>query len=150
MDTAVIAPLMGSMMEMAVHSHHHGAHHLHGLHLHEAANRLHVAGAALDKVTRLHAHMIAVWHGLQMREQPVAQALGQSLARKGDAVAAQIGEYAAQQRHQNHKRGQHPECGSRNTPARPCAGTERRAAGSSGVWSPMTLSTVKETTSGVT
>ncbi len=90
-------------------NHHHGAHHLHGLHLHKAANRLHVAGAALDKVTRLHAHMIAVWHGLQMREQPVAQALGQSLARKGDAVAAQIGEYAAQQRHQNHKRGQHPD-----------------------------------------
>ena len=59
-------------------NHHHGAHHLHGLHLHKAANRLHVAGAALDKVTRLHAHMIAVWHGLQMREQPVAQALGQS------------------------------------------------------------------------
>ena len=85
-----------------------------------------------------------------MREQPVAQALGQSLARKGDAVAAQIGEYAAQQRHQNHKRGQHPDVLEKY--ARPPMRWNRadRAAGSSGVLSPMTLSTVKETTSGVT
>lgn len=93
------------------HGHAHRAHHLYKLHLHKAAHCLHIAGAALDDVARLYVFIIGIRHGLQVLEQPVAQAAREPLAKKGHGVAAQVGKRAVYKAYGHYGKAHQPQVG---------------------------------------
>ena len=96
--------------------HQHRIDHLHDLHGEEAADGIHIGGAALDEVAGLGLDMVGEGQALQVGIEAFAQGLGNVLAGHGRQTALHVGEHAVDHIEHHEGQAQNPEVLSEEFP----------------------------------